>query len=177
MTAQLYEEDPTSGELDYSKPVVSDEKHLTNDGEQLEAEEGFHVVWHLSTSQEEGGSFDPTYMYTGGISACPDDPLSEENCYFDWGTKARISKITDINKGKSDATVVATDGENWALTYTCYSLYIRVESAVISSKAKTLSEEHLNEAKATLLAFIPDFDLETLVNVVQGDNNCKYPEF
>ena len=55
---------------------------------------------------------DDTHIFDGGIFACPNDPKSEENCYIDWGAEKGII-------GKTDASIVETDGDNWVVIYAC----------------------------------------------------------
>ena len=173
VTGQTYEADPETGELDFTKPIDSGEKFLTEDGEEVLPREGFHVVWHLSNSQEDK-VIDHSYVYTGGIVACPNDANSKENCYMDWDTSFGMGIV-----GKSDAILVGSDGENWAVTYACKDklFNLKNEWVWIHSKEKTLSEKHLAEAEAALKDFLPDFDLERLVAVTQGENECAYADF
>ena len=105
--------DVETGDQDFSKPIDSGEKFLTEDGEEVQAKDGFHTLWHLSNSQEDI-VIDHSYLYTGGIVACPNDPKSKENCYIDWNQAHGVGIV-----GQADATMVGTDGENWMVTYAC----------------------------------------------------------
>ena len=127
----------------------------------------------MSNSQEDK-VIDHTYIYTGGISACPNNLSSEESCYLDWGTSAGMGIV-----GRSDATLVGTDGSNWAVTYACRDkiFNLKNEWIWIHSREKTLSDKHLQEALAAIKKFVPDYNLDNLVDVIQDDDKCKYPDF
>ena len=113
VTGQVYEKDAETGEQDFSKPIDSGEKFLTEDGDEVQAKDGYHIMQHASNSQEDK-VIDHTYTYTGGIYACPDDPKSKENCYIDWDQAHGVGIV-----GQADDTIVGTDYENWAVTYSC----------------------------------------------------------
>ena len=66
------------------------------------------------SSSQESRVINKPYVYTGGILACPDDLSSDENCYLDFDKRAGRGIV-----GKSDATILGTDGKNWAVFYAC----------------------------------------------------------
>ena len=119
---------------------------------------------------QEDVLFKKTFAYDGSWFCKKNSPEGVNDCYLDYGRSTGFGIPPKVN-----ATVLATDYNNWTVFYACRDriLNIKTEYVWITARNKTLNEDQLKEAKNALIKLVPDFDIERLVPVTQGEK-CNY---
>lgn len=159
-------ESDTDSSTDDEKKISSpdDEEKVSGTEEDvkeksIKPEEGYKQLMSLANTQEDW-LFRKTFKYEGGWFCKEGTEEGVNDCYLDYGKRSGFGTPSKIN-----STVLATDYDNWAVTYACRDrmMNTKTEFVWIASKLPTLSEEKMKEAREALTKIMPDFDLSRLI--------------
>ena len=137
----------------------------------IDPKDGYVQVLSLKT-QSEDFLFKKTYVYEGGWFCKEDAEKGTFPCYVDYGSyHGGFGQPPRI-----DGTILATDYDNWAVSYACHQRPFNMKSEYlwISWKQPSMDEAKLPEVEEAIRKLLPDFDLGRLKRVAQGEEHCKY---